>query len=96
MIEGDGQEGLIHKWTTKSIRGIKNELNQKELNISERGVRNTLQKLNYSLQADKCLRDKIEIFDIDDLMMHICDKVEEFISASQPVISLFLKTFEFN
>ncbi|KKM93648.1 hypothetical protein LCGC14_1206350, partial [marine sediment metagenome] len=95
LVKDDGQNGLILKWTTKSIRGIKNEFDQKGFNISERGVWNTLQKQNYSLQADKCLRDKIENVDIDDLMVHICGKAGEFISASQTVISLFLKTFEF-
>ncbi len=95
LIEDDGQEGLILKWTTKSIRSIKKELDQRGFNISERGVWNTLQKQNYSLQADKTLRDKTKNVDIDDLMRHICGKVEEFTSASQPVISVFLKTFEF-
>ena len=95
LVKDDGQNGLILKWTKKSIRGIKNELDQKGFNISDRGVRETLQKQNYSLQADKYLRDKTENVDIDDLMIYICKKAEEFISKSQPVISLFLKTFEF-
>ncbi len=94
LVEDNGQKGLILKWTTKSIRGIKNELDQKGFNISERSVWNILISQNYSLQADKTLRYKTEIFNINDLMFRICKKTEEFISKSQPAISLFLKTFE--
>ena len=90
---GDPQSPL--KWTTKSLRNIADELNNKGYKIGYRKVGYLLHEMGYSLQMNQ----KMEQVgtpheDRNAQFMHINETAKEFLAANEPVISIDCKKKE--
>ena len=91
-VRGEPESPLL--WTTKSLRNISEELGKQGYNISRNRVAELLKKNGFSLQANRKTYEGKTHPDRDTQFQYIHDKVIEFQSANQPVISVDTKKKE--
>jgi transposase len=89
---GDPESPL--RWTTKSLRNLADELQQKGHKVSPRTVGTLLHNLGYSLQGNKKVHEGSSHIDRNAQFEHINSVSQEYISAGQPVISIDAKKKE--
>jgi transposase len=89
---GDPETPL--RWTCKSTTKIAEELTARGHQVSQRTVCDLLNELGYSLQANRKTNEGSSHPDRDLQFMHISEKVKEFQSLEQPVISVDTKKKE--
>ena len=89
---GDPESLLI--WTSKSVRKIKELLEQQGYKISHELIRQILQELGYSLQTNRKTKEGGTHPDRDAQFEFINKQSKEFISDNQPVISVDCKKKE--
>jgi transposase len=82
------------RWTAKSVRNLSDELKKMGHKISHRMVAELLHELNYSLQANRKTSEGSSHPDRNAQFEYISQKVKEFQSGSQPVISVDTKKKE--
>jgi transposase len=81
-------------WTSKSTRKLATELQEQGHQVSYRTVARLLQKLGYSLQANRKTREGKQVSDRDAQFEYINKKVRSFQRRRQPVISVDAKKRE--
>lgn len=89
---GDPEKPL--KWTSKSLRKLANELNQKNHKVSHSLVQSELQEMGFSLQSNKKTKEGADHPDRDEQFNFINSKVERFLEEGEPVISVDTKKKE--
>ena len=89
---GDPETPL--RWTCKSTTKLAEELTARGHPVSQRTVCNLLDELGYSLQGNRKTKEGSSHPDRDQQFMHISEKVKEFQSIGQPVISVDTKKKE--
>ena len=89
---GDPQSPL--KWTSKSVRKLAKELNNKGHTISHQSVAKLLTEMGYSLQANKKVIEGGKHPDRNAQFEHINEKVKKYHKMCQPVISVDTKKKE--
>jgi hypothetical protein len=89
---GDPERLLI--WSSKSVRKVKEALNQRGYKVCHEVVRQIMQSLNYSLQCNKKTKEGGNHPDRDAQFEHINNKAKEFIANGFPVISVDCKKKE--
>jgi transposase len=89
---GDPESSLL--WTSKSVQKITTELEKLGYKICPRAVAKILKEMEYSLQANKKTQEGESHQDRNEQFEHINDKVKEFKSDGQPVISVDTKKKE--
>lgn len=82
------------RWVCKSTVKITNELNDLGYSVSQKTVYNLLDELNYSMQSNRKTKDGGNHPDRDAQFHYISEKVKEFQSRGQPVISVDTKKKE--
>lgn len=82
------------RWTSKSTSKLAQQLQVRGHKISPRTVARLLQQLGYSLQSNRKTTEGAKQPDRDEQFQYIHDKVEEFQSRGQPVISVDTKKKE--
>ena len=82
------------RWTCKSVRKLAEELNRHGHRTSTHLVTNLLHELGYSLQANRKTREGDSHPDRDAQFEHINRTVQDYLSASDPVISVDTKKKE--
>ena len=83
------------RWTTKSLRNLASELQEKGFKIGYRKVGYLLKEMGYSLQMNQKMNQVGEEHpDRDGQFQHINQKVKAFCSAGLPVISIDCKKKE--
>ena len=92
FIRGDPESSLL--WTTKSLRDIADELNEKGHVISYRTVGTILDELDFSLQANKKTDEGRSHEDRDQQFLFIYNRCNEFLKENEPVISVDAKKKE--
>jgi transposase len=91
-IVGDPESMLL--WTSKSVRKIKELLEEQGYRISHELIRQILQESGYSLQTNRKTKEGGEHPDRDAQFEFINKQSKEFISDNQPVISVDCKKKE--
>jgi hypothetical protein len=86
---GDPESPL--RWTSKSLRKLAEELNKMGHKISHTTVGTLLHELNYSLQVNQKSLEESCHPDRDAQFEHINNKVKEYQSKAQPVVSVDTK-----
>ena len=89
---GDPQAPLL--WTAKSLRNLAAGLRELGHRVSHSSVRTLLQRLGYSLQANRKTRDGASHPDRDAQFAYINDQVKAALAAGEPVISVDTKKKE--
>ena len=92
VTRGDPESPLL--WTSKSIRKITNELNQKGHRVSHETVRTLLRNSGYSLQANFKTIELNQHDDRDKQFEYLYRNVKDAQSKKQPVISVDTKKKE--
>ncbi len=92
FIRGDPESSLL--WTTKSLRDIATELQDKGHDISYRTVGTLLGSLDFSLQANKKTDEGKSHVDRDEQFLFIYKRCNDFFEEKQPVISVDAKKKE--
>jgi hypothetical protein len=92
VTRGDPESAL--RWTCKSVRQLAAELNRMGHQTSHRMVAELLHQMDYSLQANQKTLEGSSHPDRDAQFHHISDKIREFQTALQPVISVDTKKKE--
>jgi len=92
LTRGDPQSPL--RWTCKSTRKLAAELEAKGHRVGERTVAKLLHELNYSLQANRKLREGTSHPDRNQQFEHINKQSKNFQERGQPVISVDTKKKE--
>jgi len=92
VTRGDPESPLL--WTSKSIRKIATELNQKGHRVSHETVRALLRNSGYSLQANFKTIEKNQHEDRDEQFEYLYRNVKNAQSKRQPVISVDTKKKE--
>lgn len=92
VTRGDPESPL--RWTCKSIRRLAAELAQQGHPIGITSVRFLLQEMEYSLQANRKMREGMDHPDRNEQFLYINHKVKSFLHADQPVISVDTKKKE--
>ena len=82
------------RWTCKSVRQLARELQRMGHQTSHRMVAELLHEMDYSLQANRKTLEGSSHPDRDAQFHHINDKIREFQTARQPVISVDTKKKE--
>ena len=91
-VRGEPESPIL--WTIKSLRNISEELGKRGYNISRNRVAELLKKNDFSLQANRKTDEGKSHPDREAQFQYIHDKVIEFQSANQPVISVDTKKKE--
>jgi len=89
---GDPETAL--RWTSKSLRKIETELNNKGYKVSYRTIGRLLKEEGYSLQSNRKTYEGANHPDRDQQFEYIDKKVKEFLKKDQPVISVDTKKKE--
>jgi transposase len=89
-----GDPGSPLRWTCKSVRKLAEQLNGKGHQASHRMVAELLHELGYSLQANRKSLEGSHHPDRDAQFQHISQKVQQYLAAGQPVISVDTKKKE--
>jgi transposase len=92
VTRGDPESPL--RWTCKSVRKLAEQLNGKGHQASRRMVAELLHELGYSLQANRKSLEGSHHPDRDAQFQHISQKVQQYLAARQPVISVDTKKKE--
>jgi transposase len=92
VTSGDPESPL--RWTAKSVRNLADALKKKGHQTSHRMVAELLHEMGYSLQANRKTSEGISHPDRNAQFEYIHNKVKEFQSCSQPVISVDTKKKE--
>jgi transposase len=92
VTRGDPESPL--RWTCKSVRKLAEQLNGKGHQASHRMVAELLHELGYSLQANRKSLEGSHHPDRDAQFQHISQKVQQYLAAGQPVISVDTKKKE--
>lgn len=92
FVRGDFESSLL--WTTKSLRDIAEELQNKGHDISYRTVGTILNSLDFSLKANKKTDEGKSNIDRDQQFLYIYNRCNEFFQEKQPVISVDTKKKE--
>jgi hypothetical protein len=92
VTRGDPESPLL--WTSKSVRKITTELNQKGHRVSHETVRVLLRNSGYSLQANFKTIEKNQHEDRDEQFEYLYRNVKDAQSKKQPVISVDTKKKE--
>jgi transposase len=82
------------RWTCKSVRQLADELQRMGHQTSHRMVAELLHQMDYSLQANRKTLEGSSHPDRDAQFHHITDKIREFQTDGQPVISVDTKKKE--
>ena len=88
-VRGEPESPIL--WTIKSLRTLSAELGKRGFSISRNRVAELLKKNNFSLQANRKTDEGKSHSDRNAQFQYIHDKVIEFQSANQPVISVDTK-----
>ncbi|MDR2641235.1 MAG: ISAzo13 family transposase [Planctomycetaceae bacterium] len=88
-VRGHPQSPL--QWTCKSIRLLSDELKQKNIDVSPNTVLGLLYEMNYSLQANRKTREGPNHPDRNEQFLYINNRVNSFLKAKQPAISVDTK-----
>lgn len=91
-LRGEPDSPLL--WTSKSLRKLSNELKMKGLNVSHNVVGKILKKEGFSLQANRKTDEGKGHSDRNAQFEYIHQKVKEYQSQNQPVISVDAKKKE--
>jgi len=89
-----GDPGSPLRWTCKSVRKLAEQLNGQGHQASHRMVAELLHELGYSLQANRKSLEGSHHPDRDAQFQHISQKVQQYLAAGQPVISVDTKKKE--
>ena len=89
---GDPESALL--WSSKSIRKIANELNKKAPRASHNLVATILNKLGFSLQGNRKVKEGSSHPDRDEQFNFINSKAKDFQKRNEPVISVDTKKKE--
>ena len=81
-------------WTCKSVRTLAAELTRQGHAVSHQTVSEVLQRMGYSLQANRKTREGAEHADRNAQFEHIARRAKEFQQRGQPVISVDTKKKE--
>jgi hypothetical protein len=92
LTRGDPQSPL--RWTCKSTAKLAAELNARGHAVSPRTINTLLARLGYSLQSNRKTREGGKHPDRNAQFEHINAKVESFLGAGQPVVSVDTKKKE--
>ena len=92
VTRGDPESPL--RWTSKSVRRLADELNKMGHKTSHRMVGELLRQMGYSLQANRKTLEGSAHPDRNAQFEYIYEKVKEFQSCGQPVISVDTKKKE--
>src|SRR5512135_308703 len=92
MTRGDPESPL--RWTCKSTRTLADQLNLQGHRVSPGTVATLLKDLNYSLQANRKTREGSSHPDRNQQFEHINDRVLQFLTRGQPVVSVDTKKKE--
>jgi transposase len=92
VTRGDPESPL--RWTCKSVRKLAKALQRKGHKTSHRMVAVLLQKLGYSLQANRKTQEGTSHPDRNAQFEHINRKVKEYLKKGEPVISVDTKKKE--
>jgi transposase len=92
VTRGDPESPL--RWTCKSVRKLADQLNGKGHQASHRMVAELLHELGYSLQANRKSLEGSHHPDRDAQFQYISQKVQQYLAARQPVISVDTKKKE--
>lgn len=92
VTRGDPESPL--RWTCKSIRKLAGELEKKKIPVSPNTVRYLLYEMEYSLQANRKMREGVDHPDRNAQFEYINNLVKKFLHADQPVISVDTKKKE--
>ena len=92
MTRGDPESPL--RWTCKSTRNLASQLNLQGHHVSPGTVATLLKQLDYSLQANRKAREGSSHPDRNQQFEHINDRVYQFLTRGQPVISVDTKKKE--
>ena len=92
VTRGDPESPL--RWTCKSVRKLAERLNRLGHSTSHRMVAELLHELGYSLQANRKSLEGAQHPDRDAQFQYINQKVQEYLAARQPVISVDTKKKE--
>jgi len=92
VTRGDPETPL--RWTCKSVRQLAAELQRMGHQTSHRMVADLLHQMDYSLQANQKTLEGTSHPDRDAQFHHISDKIREFQTDRQPVISVDTKKKE--
>lgn len=90
--KGDPESPL--RWTSKSTYKLADELTTKGFAISSSTIEDLLKEMGYSLQANKKTIEGKSHPDRDEQFMYIKERVDDFQSSGQPVISVDTKKKE--
>ena len=82
------------RWTCKSLRNLAAELRVSGHDVSHETVRDLLNEMGYSLQANRKTREGEDHPDRDAQFKHISARCRKFIRSGQPVISVDTKKKE--
>jgi transposase len=89
---GDPESPLL--WTCKSTYLLRDELMRQGFNVSQRSICTYLEKMGYSLQANKKTEEGGDHPDRDEQFKFIYSKTKEFLDSCNPVISVDTKKKE--
>jgi transposase len=92
VTRGDPESPL--RWTSKSVRTLAEELRKLGHQVSHQLVSELLQKLGYSLQANRKTREGGDHEDRDAQFEHINTQAKAFAAQGEPVISVDAKKKE--
>jgi hypothetical protein len=82
------------RWTCKSTTRLAGELRRSGHRVSQRSVWSLLSQLGYSMQSNRKTREGSDHPDRDGQFGYIAGKVQDFLDAGQPVISVDTKKKE--
>jgi hypothetical protein len=82
------------RWTCKSTTKLAGELRRTGHRVSQRSVWSLLSQLGYSMQSNRKTREGRDHPDRDAQFGYLAGKVQEFLAAKQPVISVDTKKKE--
>lgn len=92
VTRGDPESPL--RWTCKSTRNLADALNLQGHRISPGAVASMLKDCKYSLQANRKTREGLSHPDRNQQFEHINDRVYQFLTRGQPVVSMDTKKKE--
>jgi Rhodopirellula transposase DDE domain len=92
MTRGDPESPL--RWTCKSTRNLADRLNLQGHRVSPGTVATLLKDLDYRLQANRKTREGLSHPDRNQQFEHINDRVLQFLTRGQPVVSVDTKKKE--
>jgi Rhodopirellula transposase DDE domain len=92
VTRGDPQSPL--RWTCKSTRNLADALNRQGHRVSPGTVASMLKDCKYSLQANRKTREGSSHADRNQQFEHINDRVYQFLTRGEPVVSMDTKEKE--